>query len=145
MPALLRPAVSALLLALLSTAAPAADQPPPKPPAERGADRLPPYLHGLALTDAQRQQIQTVLEQSRPKQPPKPAADATAWLDLLTAPAFNESQARTLIAQMRQDHEAQMLDRLRTDHAVFQLLTPQQQSQLRERGWPPRDEHRPPR
>ena len=111
-------------------------------------DGLPHDLAKLNLTDAQKKQIQTILDQNRPAKPNDHATSREAFqqkmqqrqaqeLNIISSRVFNEQAARQLInertqerAQLEQDHAERELQMLKTRHAIFQVLTPEQQQQF---------------
>lgn len=115
--------------------------PPPHQVAARG-DLLLPGFEKLNLSDAQKTEILRIMEANRPNNGARPEenmrpdrqAERTAEQALLQNKTFDEAAARELIARQeeasaahRQQHADAQLQRLKTQHAVFQVLTPEQQ------------------
>lgn len=101
-------------------------------------------LRGLNLTDEQKAQIKQILEQNRPQDNEPAEAERseirsqmaqrrTAENSLITSPTFNEAAARELINQQYADrvqrHSEMELQKLKTRHAIMQVLTPEQRQQ----------------
>lgn len=112
-------------------------------------DGLPhSFFHQLNLTDAQKKQIKEITEANRPVQPADHAQKRAEFQQkmqqrkaqeqaLITAKTFDEQAARRMIAERQQEraelerkHAEQVLQHLKTQHAVFQVLTPEQQKQF---------------
>ena len=99
----------------------------------------------LNLSSSQKAQIEKIRNQYRPNetvQNQKSQHEAqmqqhrTQMNALLQSKTFDEPQARALIAQQQQWHAAQQqqraefqLNRMKEQHAIFQVLTPAQQKQ----------------
>lgn len=107
-------------------------------------DGLPRGFDKLDLTDAQKTQIRQIMEAGRPapmpehrNTPENMQQERAAEQALMQNKTFDEAAARNLIAQ-REQKRAEMqslkaqneLQRLKTRHAVFQVLTPEQQQKL---------------
>ena len=120
---------------------------PPPPPGQggpggpRGED---PMFRELNLTDAQKQQIKTLREKAR--------TDSEAYHDqleasrdqmraLVEASAFDEAAVRALLAKEAQAETELKQIRIRTDNAIYNVLTAEQKAKLEEL----RRDHKPPR
>jgi Spy/CpxP family protein refolding chaperone len=96
----------------------------------------PRFLRGLELSEAQRDQIFHILHAQAPamrdqfKQMRK-THEALAALAL--APQFDENKARQLAADHAKVMATLSLMRTRTEHEIFQVLTPAQQQQVKQR------------
>lgn len=120
------------------------------------ADGLPHGFAELKLTENQKQQIkQIIAAQQRPEQikQPEKRADFEQKIQqqrqreqqLFNAKTFDEQAARAIITERRQAREKaeeamaeRELNMLKTRHAVFQVLTPEQQKQY----WEQRSQRR---
>lgn len=110
-------------------------------------EQLPRDLRALNLNTEQKNKIQTILNQlhQRPAQPSATERQAleqkinqrqAAEQQLISAKTFNESEARRLINERRQDRaeferrqDEMQLKNLKARHEIFQVLTPEQQQQ----------------
>ncbi|MBF0804836.1 MULTISPECIES: Spy/CpxP family protein refolding chaperone [unclassified Neisseria] len=100
----------------------------------------------LNLTEEQKTKIRAIMEEGRDNRAQQPESNRREALrqqidhyraaeqNLLQAPAFDEAAVRNLISLREQDREAQRrqhaeleLQQLKKRHAVFQVLTPEQQ------------------
>jgi protein CpxP len=101
-----------------------------------GVDRPPPYLMGITLTEEQQDKIFSIMHAAAPefREHMKAARKARdALRDLGQSTAFDNGRAAAL-AQAQASAESQLsLLRTRTDHDIFQLLTPEQRSRIAER------------
>lgn len=95
---------------------------------------LPPHvLEQLNLTDAQKQQIQTLEANAREASQgyfDKVRAADEQLRALVESGSFNEEQARQILSAKAQATTELELVRLRTDAAIFNLLTTEQKAQL---------------
>ncbi|WP_419569625.1 Spy/CpxP family protein refolding chaperone [Rheinheimera sp.] len=95
-------------------------------------------LKGLDLTDAQKEQVKTLMKQARASMPAK--ADMQAQHEqlktLIQAENFDEAAVRTAL-QSQQSQQSQRLEaevsRSRLQHDIYQLLTAEQKAKLAER------------
>lgn len=89
-------------------------------------------LASLDLTDSQKAQIKALVEQQREKHQaskPKPGMQQK-FQQLVSADSFDEVAARNLLEQQQQKDIERRLERLKLQHEIRQLLTPEQRQQL---------------
>ena len=109
---------------------------------------LPHGFEQLNLTDAQKAKIKTIMEQGRPAQADnqntrhedfhqRMQARQAQEQKLMSNQTFDEQAARNMIAErqaeratMEKEHAERELQMLKQRHAVFQVLTPEQQQKL---------------
>jgi periplasmic protein CpxP/Spy len=133
---------AALLFAspfLVHAQAPSPDDPPCRAemdhgrPHHGGQHGMPPFLHGLDLSEAQQDKIFELMHQQAPvmREKAKAADQAKAALhQLALAENYNESQARTL-AQSAANAESEMaLLRIRNEQKIYTLLTAEQRQRF---------------
>jgi len=94
-------------------------------------------LRGLDLTDAQKTEIQALMEQhrssmSRPDKETR-AAHRAEMQALMTSGNFDEAKAKEIIEQRQQVREQHMLERMKLHNQIYNLLTPEQQAKFKER------------
>lgn len=92
-------------------------------------------LKGLDLTDAQREQIKTLMEKARTTLPSQEAMQSShqAMQALIKAPQFDAVAARQLLeSQQDKQLEAQLV-RLKLQHDIRAVLTDEQKAKLDER------------
>ena len=109
-----------------------------------GKDGMPRGFEHLNLTEAQKSQIQSIMQKNRPQQNDNARAEQQKQFEaqraqeqrLIEAKTFDEAAARQMINQRMAERQQKMgeleLNRLKTRHAVFQVLTPAQQKQWQE-------------
>lgn len=128
------------LAALAAARAVPADQPPPMgfpfvpPDAMRLASlHLPPFLHGIVLTEAQQDRVFAILHEQMPRLRDQEKALHKAHellRGLSIAPVFDEAAAREASkAEARASAELHLL-MARTDSRLLALLTAQQRQQI---------------
>lgn len=92
-------------------------------------------LKGLALTDAQKEQVKTLMEQARASMPAK--ADMQAQHEqlktLIQAENFDEAAVRTVLQSQQSQRLEAEVSRSRLQHDIYQLLTAEQKAKLAER------------
>ncbi|MFO6424940.1 Spy/CpxP family protein refolding chaperone [Motilimonas sp. KMU-193] len=91
----------------------------------------------LDLTDAQQQQVRDIMQQmkgnvDRESRQALRAQHQAERLAILSAPEFDEAKAKNMIASHQATMVEKKLQMLRTQHQVFQVLTPQQQAKFAE-------------
>jgi len=140
-PLFLRLALCAGILASLSPVAmaemPPAGMPAPSeatPPAVP-APGLPPFLRGIHLSDAQQDQLFDIeyrqMRQVRDYLKTIRKADE-ALRSMGMAVTFDEAQAKSLVDASSKANAELALLRVRTEHQVYELLTPEQRKQVAE-------------
>ncbi len=103
-----------------------------------GADggRMPPYLHGLDLNEAQRDKVFEIMHAQAPAMRDrfKAARNVEESLrKLVLSPDYDESKASELAGQAARAMADLTLARARAERQVYELLTPEQRKQLLER------------
>lgn len=145
------------LTTLLALALPASGQAMPPPEPERmaapgphgmppfaimahGPDLpLPPFLRGLNLSEAQEDKIFDIFnEQAKLVRERMETMEKTeaALMELSFAPEYDEAKVRELIELQIQAMAQLRLLRVRTDHHIWSMLTPEQRKQGERRPWP---------
>lgn len=105
-------------------------------PGMQDCNHKPRFLHGLNLTEVQRDKIFNILHAQAPamRDQFKQVRKSHQALDaLISAPQFDENKARQLSGDQAKALAALSLMRARTDHEIFQVLTPEQQQQVKQR------------
>ena len=86
-------------------------------------------MKGIVLTDAQKQQIHSILEAGRKTMTPPSKADRQAAFDLITAEQFDSAKAQSLADNRAALDKQRMVNRLQTDNKIYNLLTADQKKQ----------------
>lgn len=97
-----------------------------------GGDHLPPPLRGLNLTEAQRDQVFTLLHNQAPQLREKAKAVRTSREELHALSAsgsFDEAKARSLAEGAARAEAELAVMRARTESQIFALLTSEQRKQ----------------
>ena len=120
---------------------------PPPPHGKHGAGLPPHVLDELNLTDAQKQQIETLRSTSRDigKEYFEKVRQADEQLKtLVESGSFNEVQARQILTEKASAMTELELIRLQTDAAIFNVFTSEQKAQIEtlKSQRPPRPERR---
>ncbi|PTA48865.1 hypothetical protein C9I43_17565 [Shewanella morhuae] len=96
-------------------------------------------FEGLDLTDAQKADVKKLFaEQKAARTESRPTkeerlANRTEMLTLLTAPNFDETQAKALMSAQQEQRQTQMIERMKIQNQVYNLLTPEQQTKFKAR------------
>ncbi|MEW6765495.1 MAG: Spy/CpxP family protein refolding chaperone [Pseudomonadota bacterium] len=92
-------------------------------------------LRDLDLSETQREQIEQIMQAQSPKMREQAKVlreTRKAMRELARADALDEGQLQVLSAKLAESMSAMQADRIRTQHAVFALLTPEQRAEARE-------------
>jgi Spy/CpxP family protein refolding chaperone len=112
--------------------------PPPGPefgPPGGGFGAPPPFLAGLHLTDDQQDKVFTILYAAAPavREQSKALRKAhEALRDLNESPQYDENRVKGLADTAAQADSQLTVLRVRTEHQIVALLTPEQRKQLEE-------------
>lgn len=96
---------------------------------------MPPFLRGLDLTEAQRDQIFEIMHAQAPnvRQKSKVARAAhEALRDLAMSAQYDEGRARALATEEAKATADLTLMRVSSEHQIFALLTPGQRKSVQE-------------
>ncbi|SEQ49525.1 protein refolding chaperone Spy/CpxP family [Rosenbergiella nectarea] len=86
-------------------------------------------MKGIVLTDAQKQQIHSILAEGRKNLTHPSKADRQAAFDLITAEKFDAAKAQSLADSHAALDKQRMVNRLETDSKIYNLLTADQKKQ----------------
>lgn len=98
-------------------------------------ERMPPYLRGLNLSEAQRDKVFAILHAQAPAMRDKAKMVHRAEADLrglAMSPDFSEARARSLADASARAMTEMTLARVATDRQVLEVLTPEQRMQVAE-------------
>ena len=101
-------------------------------------DGMQRMLRKLDLTDAQKEQVNAIVEKYKADRPERPtkeqrAAHRTEMLALVTSSSFDEAKATEMAEAQHQKKLQGMLSHLKMQNEIYQLLTPEQQVQFQEK------------
>jgi periplasmic protein CpxP/Spy len=91
-------------------------------------------LKKLELTEAQKAEVKLVMEKyhqrgERPTQAQREAHRAQV-LSLITQDSFDENAAQNLVLEKQQQHQAAMVNKLKMQNEIYQLLNEEQKAQF---------------
>lgn len=104
-------------------------------PMDMGAP-VPPFLHGIELSEAQQDKIFDILHNLAPQMRERAKAAGKARQELhtlATSQNYDEARAKSLIDTLARTQADMMLMHMRADRQILALLTPEQRQQLDER------------
>ncbi|MFZ4628229.1 MAG: Spy/CpxP family protein refolding chaperone [Blastocatellia bacterium] len=107
-----------------------------RPRGQRGAEAQQ-FFRDLDLTEEQRAQMRSLREQSREESQPilRQLRDLQKERrQLIQSNTFNEEAARSLVNRESELRSALSLNRTASQHAVYNLLTPEQKAKLADRA-----------
>lgn len=103
---------------------------------QRGpGERMPPYLRGLNLSEAQRDKVFAILHAQAPAMRDKAKVVQRVETDLrglAMSPDYSEAKARSLADVSARAMAEMTLARLATDRQVLEVLSPEQRKQVAE-------------
>ncbi|WP_298773313.1 Spy/CpxP family protein refolding chaperone [uncultured Shewanella sp.] len=106
---------------------------------DHGPDRkLKSMLHNLDLTDAQKAQVKSLVQASKAAKKENKASDEERQAmkaqiySLISAPTFDEAKAKELIASQQSKREMGVVNMLKLQNEVYQILTPEQKVKFKE-------------
>lgn len=138
---LLIAAVAVLLGTAIAKSQTAQDAPPPTPMHGHGyghgfgmGERMGFFARELNLTDDQKAQMKAIMQKERPAM--KPLFEQSHQIDLqlrqYAQGTYDEAKVRALAAQKAKVEIELTVQRTRIHNELFQVLTPDQQSQLKQ-------------
>lgn len=101
-------------------------------------DNMRQMFRGLDLTDQQRADIKMLMQQRRDTmQDRRPSSDVRQahreqMLTLVTADSFNEADAIAFMEARQAQRQQGTIEMLKVQREIYQLLTPEQQTQFKE-------------
>jgi Spy/CpxP family protein refolding chaperone len=109
---------------------------PHHPPGHHGmkfGEHLPPYLHDIELTDAQKQSIKALIQKTQATFQGKEKAGIEYRLYIqqkVFSKDYSDEKIAGMIKKSLTQHEENGLNMAKLDHAIYELLTPPQQQQV---------------
>lgn len=89
----------------------------------------PDFFHGLKLTDAQKQQVRDIMQQSHKEMKRPSAEQRRAAHDIVASDHFDRSKAEALAGEMAAGAKDRALHRMETDNKLYNVLTAEQKKQ----------------
>lgn len=115
---------------------PPCEQGMPHPPGHRGmefGEHLPPYLHGIDLTKAQQLSIKELIQKNKDAMQAKEKAGIEYRLYIqkqVFSNDYSDEKIAGMIKKQAAQHGENELNMAKLDHAIFEVLTPEQKQQV---------------
>jgi periplasmic protein CpxP/Spy len=92
-------------------------------------------LKKLELTEAQKAEVKIVMQKYKSQRGERPTheqreAHRAQVLSLITQDGFDENAAQNLVAEKQQQHQAGMVNKLKMQNEIYQLLNEEQKAQF---------------
>lgn len=88
---------------------------------------------GLNLTDTQKQQMRTIMQERHDQMKGSWKDDKRAMHDLIASDSFDKTKAQAHVDKMAENHKARMLSHLETQNKIYNILTPEQKKQFNDK------------
>ena len=95
--------------------------------------QLPPYLDGINLTEQQKENIKALIQKARDGMQDKEKAGIKYRLyiqKLVFSKDYSDEKITDMIKKQAVQHEENEKNRAKWDHAIFEMLTSEQQQQV---------------
>ncbi|MFC0228718.1 ATP-independent periplasmic protein-refolding chaperone Spy [Serratia aquatilis] len=113
------------------TTAPATNGAPMKMMHHKGQDKGGPFA-GLNLTDQQRQQMRDIMKESRQNRGQGVKDERQALHHMVASDSFDDAKAKEQIEAIAKAQSERMLERVKAENKMYNLLTPEQKKQYNE-------------
>lgn len=126
---------STLALGAVNLAHAADKMPPEGAPMHHkgGRDGGHDMFKGLNLTDAQKQQIHTIMQENHDQMKGAWKEDRRALHDLVASDSFDKAKAQAQVDKMAENDKVRMLSHLETQNKIYNILTPEQKKQFNDK------------
>ncbi|WP_299996296.1 ATP-independent periplasmic protein-refolding chaperone Spy [uncultured Cedecea sp.] len=88
---------------------------------------------GLNLTDAQKQQIRTIMQEQHGQMKGSWQQDKRGMHDLITSDSFDKAKAQVQVDKMAESYKTRMLSHLEKQNKIYNILTPEQKKQFNDK------------
>jgi len=88
---------------------------------------------GLNLTDAQKQQIRTLMQEKHGQMKGSWKEDKRAMHDLVASDSFDKTKAQAQVDKMAENYKTRMLSHLEIQNKIYNILTPEQKKQFNDK------------
>jgi len=88
---------------------------------------------GLNLTDAQKQQIRTIMQEKHGQMKGSWQADKRGMHDLVASDSFDKTKAQAQVDKMAENYKTRMLSHLENQNKIYNILTPEQKKQFNDK------------
>lgn len=106
---------------------------PPGHPGIEFGEQLPPYLHGIDLTEAQQLSIKELIQTTQVGMKGKEKAGIEYLLYIqqqVFSKDYSDEKIADMIKKQVDQHEENEINMAKLDHAIFEVLTPEQKQQV---------------
>ncbi|MBS0847531.1 ATP-independent periplasmic protein-refolding chaperone Spy [Citrobacter sp. JGM124] len=120
---------STLALGAVNLAHAADNMPPEGAPMHHKGGRDGGHEHmfkGLNLTDAQKQQIRTIMQEKHGQMKDARKDEKRALHDLVASDSFDKAKAQAQVDKMSENYKTRTLSHLETQNKIYNILTPEQ-------------------
>lgn len=88
---------------------------------------------GLDLTDAQKQQIRTIMQEKHGQMKGTWQQDKRGMHDLVASDSFDKAKAQAQVDKMAENYKVRMLSHLEHQNKAYNVLTPEQKKQFNDK------------
>ncbi|MCS3429585.1 ATP-independent periplasmic protein-refolding chaperone Spy [Klebsiella sp. BIGb0407] len=88
---------------------------------------------GLNLTDAQKQQIRTIMQEKHGQMKGNWQQDKRGMHDLVASDSFDKAKAQEQVDKMAENYKVRMLSHLENQNKIYNILTPEQKKQFNDK------------
>lgn len=88
---------------------------------------------GLNLTDTQKQQIRTIMQENQGQMKGSWKEDKRAMHGVVASDSFDKTAAQAQVDKMAENYKARMLSHLETQNKIYNILTPEQKKQFNDK------------
>ena len=88
---------------------------------------------GLNLTDAQKQQIRTIMQEKHGQMKGSWQQDKRGMHDLVASDSFDKTKAQAQVDKMAENYKTRMLSHLENQNKIYNILTPEQKKQFNDK------------
>lgn len=106
---------------------------PPGHPGVEFGEHLPPYLHGIDLTEDQQNNIKELIKKNKSSMQGKEKAGFEYRLYIqqqVFSKDYSDEKIVGMIKKQVAQHEENEINMAKLDHAIFEVLTPEQKQQV---------------
>jgi len=88
---------------------------------------------GLNLTDAQKQQIRTIMQEKHGQMKGSWQQDKRGMHDLVASESFDKAKAQAQVDKMAENYKVRMLSHMENQNKIYNILTPEQKKQFNDK------------
>lgn len=88
---------------------------------------------GLNLTDAQKQQIRTIMQEKHGQMKGTWQQDRRGMHDIVASDSFDKAKAQAQVDKMAENYKVRMLSHLENQNKIYNILTPEQKKQFNDK------------